>query len=111
MLITLADGSSHTLEMIVDGHEYRYLRTCKDGTVGEDLKGDLKLRSGGTVSAFLGEIKSDVPFEWYSFHGKGQQKQRPGSEDNEWFLDLGLVDRVEFIQGTQIAPPEKTKVP
>ncbi|MDA1055416.1 MAG: hypothetical protein O3C40_33880 [Planctomycetota bacterium] len=96
--ISRKGGGSDSVDMIVDGREYRYVRTDKNGVVQQDIKGDLELRIDRTVSAVPGGYGADVSYEWFAFCGTGPGKQRPHSPDNEWIIRKELIDRVEFIE-------------
>ncbi len=92
------DGGSHSMDMMVDGQKYRYVRTSKNGVVKQDITGELELRMAPAASEANRDVRAEVSFAWFAFRGIGSGKQRPHSPDNDWILNKELINRIEFVE-------------
>jgi hypothetical protein len=95
------NGSTHTLTMVADGKEYRYVRKNKAGRVEQEVTGHLDLSiPPPAATAAAGGLRDDTMYDWHAFRGMGMTKQRSHAPDNEWVLVREQVDRVEFLAET-----------
>lgn len=101
MRIATKDGGAHVVDVLVDGQEYRYVRTDKHGKVVQELKGSLELRMDQSKSAGAGGYQPDGFYEWYAMRGIWTGKQRPHSPDNEWIINRNFIDRIEFVPNAE----------
>jgi hypothetical protein len=102
MRIATKDGGAHVVDALVDGQEYRYVRTDKHGKVVQEFKGGLELRLDQSVSVGAGWNQPDGFYEWYAMRGIWTGKQRPHSPDNEWIINRQFIDRIEFVPHTEV---------
>lgn len=97
LLITMKDGGVQSVDMIEDGGEYRYSRKDKNGTIQQDIKGELALKMEDPSSPQAGGGMFASYLDFFGFRGIGDKKQRPHNSDNEWILHRELIDRIVFV--------------
>ena len=98
LLITMKDGAVQSVDMIEDGAAYRYSRRDKDGTIQQDVKGELAMKMEDPSSPQAGGGLFASYLDFFGFRGIGDKKQRPHNSDNEWILHRELIDRIVFVE-------------